>query len=135
VTKMELAELDLAVAIAEKKDNPSIQPETPFYDAHCEIDALGDDYDTGGQFTYRDSYEPSRDPVEAMRLMERYGVMVYPTYEIEHLPHKLMHWVAVTETGRYRDNRAGHIGETPCEAICRAVIALHASRTSAGTGL
>lgn len=97
----ELAELDLAVAKAEGFE--------------CWIES-------GQCFAKRDGswgFMPTRDTVEAMRLLEKYELDLY-FCEVDGKPA----W------------DAGHDGahdpsETPCVAIARAVVALHKAKVTA----
>lgn len=117
MTPQELAELDLAVARVEGKRNPRLEEETPFNEVMCMIDVEEDDiaaavdFDISRKVIYCDTYQPTRDAQEAMRLLERYGFNLWRKEQ----------WVCDRFGG---DPDCAGIGSTPCEAICRCVVAL-----------
>lgn len=113
--EQELAELDLAVAKAEGLVALIEEQRTWIPDVANTGSFIGRPLCvTGGQ-----PFRPTRDPVEAMRLMEKYqigvehdgrGWMGWPDPEIEHCP---------------------VYAPTPCIAICKAVIELHKAKEPA----
>lgn len=108
MTEQELAALDLAVAKAEGYEN-------------ARLNRAGDACLIRNAFP--SVYRP-RDPAEAMRLLEKYKLSVI--------------WVALGESASWVATRSGDYnikddvlsrthqatGETPCIAICKAVVAL-----------
>lgn len=63
---------------------------------------------------------PTRDPAEAMRLLEKHSLCMFKS------KHGFWSSGLMNETPDH--------GETPCIAICKAVVALHKSRAEGSTG-
>jgi hypothetical protein len=102
MTEQELAELDLAVARVEGIEAEiSMSRGIPLVPMCCV------------RKPFFRLYQPSRDPVEAMRLLEKHRLMLEPVYK---------------EAGWHcywpQDGGVEGYGETPCIAICRAVVTL-----------
>lgn len=115
LSEQELAEIDLAVGKMERLDvkyntyNGRIRViRTIIYDPPDPLIGKFDEC----------VYQPTSDPAEAMRLLEKYGLLVGPgivqdMWECE-LPD--------------RPSVACEIGQTPCIAIARAVIAIGSAK-------
>lgn len=101
MNEKELAELDLAVAKAEGLEDAQNSAIGCVYRKH-----KGADYRPYYQ------YQPTRDPAEAMRLLEKY---------VFDLRHDSVDWCACHNT---RERLVGGYGPTPAIAICRATVAL-----------
>lgn len=109
MTRQELEELDLSVAKAEGLRGPWGSDHPQIGDGlGCLVD------DECGSWS---KYYPSRDPVEAMRLLEKYQLSLSKHRRdgrgASHL------WYAWIKNKKHTGS-----GETPCIAICRAVVNL-----------
>lgn len=133
MTPQELANLDLAVARAEGKMNPRIEPETPLSDPMCMIDVEEDDmaaavdFDISRKHIYYDQYSPSTDPVEAMRLLVKYSMTL--SRHGRNRKYACLLWFAWI-----KDKKHSGSGETPCIAISRAVVTICAANSNRSPG-
>lgn len=120
MTEGEMSILDLAVAKAEGLRTDSLRgPRIKTF--------ITED---GGE-SWR-VFSPTRDPVEAMRLLEKHRLSMRPTARgLSGHPHKWCSYKFYTPAGADHMIQERGFGETPCIAICRVVDALAANRKRA----
>lgn len=99
MTGLELAELDLAVAKAEGLHVVGVQRHGNDY--NCMIHPFH-------PITLESEYRPTRDGAQAMLLLEKHKLELHPARD---------YWEC-------QDGNVMRTGETPCIAICKAVVAL-----------
>lgn len=104
MTEQEMWDLDYAVALA--IELPNLKMDSVFGVGVWTLTPQGHHFET---------YQPTRDPVEAMRLLVKYRLdLRYQTgghWECEQAPQSYPAW-----------------GPTPCIAICAAVVALKGAK-------
>lgn len=120
----ELSALDLAVAKAEG-----------IADAIISYDSKGENPMCVSQSRFEAAlpktpgpYQPTRDPAEALRLLEKHKLLLFPVsqHDGDGMPIDGDHgWAAASGTPTL-DFFNAHQGSTPAIAICRAVVALKA---------
>lgn len=112
MTPQELAELDLAVARVEGID---------IHHGFIDDGWTGPDHNGKRHRAFK-MYQPTRDAQEAMRLQVAYDLRVWP----EGSPNARRWGAQAAFLPLKQALKSGSHGATPCEAICRCVVALGA---------